>query len=131
MIVQALAGITFVLSVSINSGVIAPDGLAAPAQMTVQEKRAVMRPIVHSATDCLSRAVAADPRIGKLRLTDIIVDSFKSCVEPVRALINAHDRYYGTGTGEQFFMGPYLDALPAAVSGFIADTSRPPRATDE
>ena len=39
-----------------------------------------------------------------------------SCVAPVRAMIDAYDRYYGKGTGEAFFMGPYLDVLPRAVT---------------
>jgi len=44
-----------------------------------------------------------------------IVASMPSCVAPVRAMIDAYDRYYGDGTGEAFFMGPYLDVLPKAV----------------
>jgi hypothetical protein len=39
-----------------------------------------------------------------------------SCVTPVRAMIDAYDRYFGRGTGEAFFMGPYLDVLPKAVT---------------
>jgi hypothetical protein len=31
-------------------------------------------------------------------------------------MIDAYDRYYGEGTGEAFFMGPYLDVLPRAVT---------------
>ena len=30
-------------------------------------------------------------------------------------MIDAHDRYFGEGSGEEFFMGVYLDALPNAV----------------
>jgi len=30
-------------------------------------------------------------------------------------MITAHDRYFGAGSGEEFFMGVYLDALPGAV----------------
>jgi hypothetical protein len=37
------------------------------------------------------------------------------CLTPVRAMIEAYDRYYGAGAGEAFFMGPYLDVLPRAV----------------
>jgi hypothetical protein len=32
-----------------------------------------------------------------------------------RAMIDAHDRMNGTGSGEAFLLGPYLDVLPAAV----------------
>ena len=30
-------------------------------------------------------------------------------------MIDAHDRYFGEGSGEEFFMGVYLDALPNAL----------------
>ena len=31
-------------------------------------------------------------------------------------MITTYDRLYGDGAGETFFMGPYLDSLPAAVT---------------
>ena len=31
-------------------------------------------------------------------------------------MIDAYDRYYGDGSGEAFFMGPYLEVLPKAVT---------------
>jgi hypothetical protein len=30
-------------------------------------------------------------------------------------MIAAHDNLYGTGSGEAFLLGPYLDVLPTAV----------------
>jgi hypothetical protein len=123
MFAQAMVGFTLLVAVSANPGVIAPDAGGAP-DMTAQEKRAIIRPLVKSATDCVARTVAADPRLGKVNVTDLIVDSFKFCGAPVRALIDAHDRYYGAGTGEQFFMGPYLDALPAAVTSIVHGKSQ-------
>jgi hypothetical protein len=36
-------------------------------------------------------------------------------------MIDAYDRFFGDGAGEAFFMGPYLDALPAAVSARAVD----------
>ncbi len=33
----------------------------------------------------------------------------------VLSLPDAHDRYFGEGSGETFFMGAYLDTLPDAV----------------
>jgi len=30
-------------------------------------------------------------------------------------MIAAHDRYFGESSGEDFFVGPYLDVLPDAV----------------
>jgi hypothetical protein len=124
MIAHSLAGISLLVAVSINPSVIAPGDAGAWAQMTTQEKNAGMRPLVQTATECVARAVAADPRLGKTKVTDLIVDSFKSCGDPVRALIDAHDRFYGSGTGEVFFMGPYLDALPAAITGIVGRHAR-------
>jgi hypothetical protein len=90
------------------------------AKLTMQEKMALTDPLVRSATECIVRAVAADPRYGAgkqqvAQLGNLIVDSMPSCVKPVRAMIDAYDLYYGDGSGEAFFMGPYLDVLPKAV----------------
>ena len=79
---------------------------------------------MRSATECIARTVAADPRFRQgphTELGDLIVASVPSCVGPVRAMIDGYDRYFGDGTGEAFFMGPYLDALPAAVSTLAVD----------
>jgi hypothetical protein len=54
----------------------------------------------------------ADPRFRKQDLGDLIVDLISSCIEPVRAMIDACDHYFGEGTGEALF---YLDILPNAV----------------
>jgi hypothetical protein len=88
------------------------------ANLSAREKIAATQPLVRSATDCIVRAVFADPRYGKApaQLGDLIVDSMPTCLTPVRAMIDAYDRYYGDGTGEAFFMGPYLDVLPKAVT---------------
>jgi hypothetical protein len=31
---------------------------------------------------------------------------------------------YGTGSGQRFFMGPYLDALPAAVINIVGERAQ-------
>lgn len=90
------------------------------ARLSYDQKEAVMAPLIRVTTDCVCRAVAADPRLGSVNFGDLIVESFGSCVTPVRALIDAHDRMFGQGTGEQFFMGPYLDGLPSTVSLYVA-----------
>jgi hypothetical protein len=87
--------------------------------MTSQQKNAAVQPLVRSATECIAQAVAGDPRFGKnvrSELGDLITDSIPACVGSVRAMIDGYDRYYGEGTGEAFFMGPYLDVLPGLVS---------------
>ena len=56
-----------------------------------------------------------------------------ACVGPVRAMIDAHDRLYGSGShdrlygsgsGEAFLLGPYLDILPAVVVGQVKAPQR-------
>jgi hypothetical protein len=75
--------------------------------------------LVRTATDCILRAVEGDPRYAPgLRpgeINDLIVDSIAACGQPVRAMMDAHDRMYGKGSGEAFLLGPYLDVLPSAV----------------
>jgi hypothetical protein len=109
------------LVVSIAAGPIT-DRTGLPT-MTVQQKTAAMQPLVRSATECIARTVSADPRYGQRNadLGDLIVDSMPSCVAQVRAMIDAYDRYFGEGEGEAFFMGPYLDVLPMAVSKWSRD----------
>ena len=97
--------------------------LTAPVTpMSAQQKSAAMQPLVRSATECIANSVANDPRSAAARadLGDLIVDSMPGCVAAVRAMIDAYDRFYGTGSGEAFFTGPYLDILPRAVSEWMA-----------
>jgi hypothetical protein len=92
---------------------------AGRGNLTTQEKIAATEPLVRSATQCIVRTVIADPRYAGntgRQLRDLIVDSMPSCLTAVRAMIDAYDRSYGEGTGEAFFTGPYLDALPEAVA---------------
>jgi hypothetical protein len=88
------------------------------ANRSIQEKAAATEPLVRSATQCIVHAVTASPHYrGRTdaKTGDLIVDSMRTCLTPVRAMIDAYDRYYGDGAGEAFFMGPYLDVLPKAV----------------
>jgi hypothetical protein len=83
-----------------------------------REKSAATQMLVHSATDCIVHAVFADPHYSATdasKLGDLIVASMPACVTPVRAMIDGYDQYYGDGSGEAFFMGPYLDALPKLI----------------
>jgi hypothetical protein len=82
-----------------------------------------MQPLLRSATECIARTVSTDPRFGNRNgnLGDLIVQSMPSCTTEVRAMIEAYDRYFGDGEGEAFFMGPYLDVLPTAVSKWVRD----------
>jgi hypothetical protein len=85
--------------------------------LSPREKNAATQSLVRSATDCIVHAVVANPHYtaNAPDLGDLIVQSMPSCVTPVRAMIDAYDEYYGEGSGESFFMGPYLDVLPKLV----------------
>jgi len=118
MILETLFGLSLVMNVSLDTEV-PPADPAAWMQMSVRQKDAALLPLVQRATECIVHRVSADPRYrAELRpdeINDLIVDSIAACKRPVRAMIDAHDRMYGYGSGEAFLLGPYLDVLPAAV----------------
>ena len=119
MIIAKLAAAALAVSAAVVPGA---DPNGPPVDLTVQQKNAAVQPLMRSATECISKTVAADPRFRQEDLGDLIVDSITSCVGPVRAMIDAYDRYFGEGSGEAFFMGPYLDILPRVV---IAPATEP------
>jgi hypothetical protein len=123
MIVAQLLGATLVVAVA--TGPALDSG--REANLSAHEKAAATEPLVRSATDCIVHAVITNPRYASkadAALGDLIVASMPSCLTPVRAMIDAYDRYYGEGTGEAFFMGPYLDVLPKAVIAGAKDATR-------
>jgi hypothetical protein len=126
MILAAVVSAALIVPISIDRA--APLVLSPPAierSIPAWRKSAAIRPLVSSATDCIAHKVSADPRfvtVDPAGLNNLIVDSMPSCVEPLRAMIDAYDRLFGDGAGEKFFMGPYLDGLPAAVSVRVKDT---------
>jgi hypothetical protein len=114
MILAPLFGTALLVAVA-TGPIDDPMGLT---HLTPREKSAATQPLVRSATDCIAHAVFADPRYhanDSDGLGNLIVDSMPSCVASVRAMIDAYDQYYGDGSGEAFFMGPYLDVLPKLV----------------
>lgn len=119
MILEPLFGLSLVLNVSLDTQLPSSTVPATWTEMSVRQKDAALLPLVRRATDCIVRKVTADPRyssdIRPFEINDLIVDSIAACARPVRAMIDAHDRMYGGGSGEAFLLGPYLDVLPAAV----------------
>jgi hypothetical protein len=106
---------------------IAPDAKPSLSPtLSMQQKSAAVKPLMRSATECIARIVSSDPRFGQpsADLGDLIVDSMPSCALQVRIMIEGYDRYFGEGEGEAFFMGPYLDLLPSAVSKWVRDSVR-------
>jgi hypothetical protein len=94
--------------------------------MSAQQKSAAMQLLVRSATECIAKSVADDPRfLATVRadLADLIVDSIPPCLTRLQTMIDACDHYYGAGSGEAFFAGPYLDILPRAVGEWLAKPS--------
>ena len=121
MLAGAIAGLSLLVTVSVNQSARAPSGLdASEMQLTMAQTTAAMRPVVAVATVCIVKKVSEDPRfddaLAEGTLGNLIVDSMALCLQPVRAMISAHDRYFGEVSGEAFFMGPYLDVLPKAVT---------------
>ena len=118
MILESVFGLSLVLNVSLDLAIPAANP-AAWLQMSVRQKDAALLPLVQHATECIVRKASADPRYrANMRpedFNDLLADSIAACDRPVHAMIDAHDRMYGSGTGEAFLLGPYLDVLPAAV----------------
>jgi hypothetical protein len=112
------------LVVTVATGPVDPS--SHEASFSTQERMAATEPAIRSATDCIAHAVLNDPRYHAESgsLGDLIVASVPTCLTPVRAMIDTYDHYYGEGTGEAFFMGPYLDVLPKAVIESAAKESK-------
>ena len=75
-------------------------------------------------------AVAADPRAREgdpdAIIGELIVDTIPACAGKVRDMIDAYDASFGPGSGEAFFMGPYLDVLPRAAVQRLKASSHAP-----
>ena len=120
MIKGALFGLSLLLNTAVETYQPQPGPEDARLQMSVQQINAVIQPLLYSATDCVARTVASDPKfqvnLPPGDINELIVSAMETCLEQMRAMIDAHDRLFGEGTGEAFFMGPYLEILPKAVT---------------
>jgi hypothetical protein len=126
MILAALIGLSLVTHVAFDSG--PPAGTGQPsAGMSTAQNSAILRRMIRSATECVVHTVSTDPRFPQVVETGdvntLIVDSMDRCGDAMQAMIEAHDRMFGPGSGETFFMGPYLDTLPDAVSKRIQEVA--------
>ncbi len=119
MILEAMFGLSLVLKVSLDTPMPVSIDPSVWTQTSVPQKDVLLLPLVSKATACIVRNASADRRYeASMRpdqIDDILVDAFAACRGPVRALMRVHDRLYGSGSGEAFVLGPYLDVLPAAV----------------
>jgi hypothetical protein len=118
MILSALTGASLLIMTAAT-----PDSVGTPqANLTSQQRHAAVQPAITRATECIARAVAANPQASDAnKLGDLIVDSMQPCRGVMRSMIDTYDEYFGDGTGEAFFSGPYLDVLPKAVSRWVAE----------
>jgi hypothetical protein len=119
-ILESLFKLSLVLNVSLDTPAPAAN-LTAWMQMSERQKEAALLPPVQRATECiLLKALADSRRKAAMRaneINDLLVDLIAACRQPVRAMIDAHDRMYGCGSGEAFLLGPYLEVLPLQSSG--------------
>jgi hypothetical protein len=111
MILAQLFAATLTVSVAMGPTIDAPVG-----HLSLHQKNVATQAYVRPATECIAESVMSDARFQKdqpaANLGDLIVAAVPKCVGAVRAMIAAYDRYFGEGTGEEYFMGPYLDVLP-------------------
>ena len=117
LLTKSLLAAALTVPVSVDRSAQWPP-LERGATLSVAQKDAAVRPLVSSATECIARTVSADPRLEVTgpEFNNLIVESVPSCLDALRSMIDAYDRFYGDGAGETFFMGPYLDGLPDAVT---------------
>ena len=118
MILESIVGLSIIVNVSLEAHP-APD-LPSPAPaLSVRLRDAVRLPLVQTATECILKRVAADPRsldsTHPEEIGTLIVTAMFGCHRQLRAVVDVHDRMYGAGSGDAFVHGPFLDVLPAAV----------------
>ncbi len=108
------------VNVALDSGGLSTPSPTETLNLSTRQKEATILPLVQVATDCIARKVVSDPRyndtIHPVEFNDLIVDSMQACAAQVRAMIEMHDRMFGSGSGDAFFLGPYLEVLPGAIS---------------
>ncbi len=118
MILPALTAASLLVLTASTPGV---DVDNMRAHLSPHQRTAAVQPYITRATECVARSVAADPRSSDAsKIGDLIVDSMPTCADLMRSMIDTYDQYFGDGSGEAFFSGPYLDVLPTAVSKWVA-----------
>ena len=117
MILESIVGLSIIVSASLETRPsLEPE---PPPALSVRQRDAALLPLVQRATECILQTIADDPRaLDSPRAEEIdglIVEAMFGCRRQLRAVVTAHDRMYGTGSGEAFVRGPFMDVLPAAV----------------
>ncbi len=130
MIAAALLGLSLVVNATFEPTDLAPNAEAkSVGHMSPQQKFTTLRPLIRSATNCVAHAITTDPRFRQssagVDMSALIVASMTPCADAMRAMIDAHDSLFGAGSGETFFMGPYLDGLPLTVDKLVNGLAAP------
>jgi hypothetical protein len=93
--------------------------------MSVDQKDAAIGPLVKSATECIVRTVTADPRFPGGEGRRRVQQPDRGLGAHLRRRPALHDHNLRSPLwrrrGRTFFMGPYLDSLPAAVTVRVKD----------
>jgi hypothetical protein len=117
MILTPLLGMGLVTAVALGPA-LDPD----PSALSSAQKNAAVQPLVRRATECVVRTVAANARYRRTKdLGDLIIDALTPCTISVRAMVQGYDYYFGSGSGEEFFVGPYLEVLTKALNAQTRD----------
>jgi len=132
MIAAALLTLSLAINATYEPEDLAPQSYSRTlSQMSPQQKFATLRPLVRSATNCIVRTIEADPRFKRSAAADdmneLIVASMAPCADAMRSMIDAHDRLFGEGSGEAFFMGPYLEGLPLTINKLVKGAAYDPK----
>lgn len=88
--------------------------------LTDRQARSAIVPFIRATTDCIAKQISEDARFPTFardgKTLDLIPAGIARCLPTIRAMIEAHDRYYGTGSGDAFFQGEYSDDLTRALN---------------
>ncbi len=111
----ALISLSVLTAVSVN-----PTNPVHTDARSANGLRAVLKSTITRANECVAEAVMSDPRFqgaNDAAVNELIVDRIEMCKIEMQSMMAIFDNAYGDGTGEKFFMGQYLDELPAVVKG--------------
>lgn len=98
----------------------ASGGGAPTSGLSEQQARAAVVPYVRAATDCIAEQMAKDPRFDSFardgRVMSLGRQAADACEPKLNAMMSALDRYYYSGKGREFLVGPYAEDLPRALN---------------
>jgi hypothetical protein len=100
---------------------------SAPRPLSATEKIAAMKLAIIATKKCVISEVHKDRRdlVPGSTFGDMITGALTGpCAERASQVVNMYNLYFESG-GEDFFMGPFLDALPKAVQDALKKPAGP------